>query len=145
MGAKYSLISENKSSTAENSNTSCPIKFGSVYGINCKIRPGYYFTTNKVMYKGEEIVPLPGEINFQKLKFGYLKSNKRVFYNGKPIPIANPVTFSVITRNNLSTLSKNCERNKEFIKLNAVLGMDFVGNVKRIYYRNNIIHFEGKE
>ena len=85
---------------------------------------------------------MENEKDFQKLKYGYLKSNMRVFYSGIPILLANPATFSVITRNNVNSLSKNPEKNKEFSKLNSVLGMDFVGNKKRIFFRDRIIHEE---
>jgi DKNYY family len=125
----------NKPSTPEG------LKFGSIYGIDGKVRPGYYLAKNKVMYKGEIIPLLENETDFQKLKYGYLKSNKRVFYNGKQISMANPATFSVITRNN-GVISKNPLKNKELSKLNTVLGMDFVGNQKRIYFRNDLIHTE---
>jgi hypothetical protein len=117
--------------------TSSPVKIE-----NKNARPGYYFTLGKVMYKGQLIPLLPDEKEFQKLKYGYLKSNLRVFYNGTYIPDANPVTFSVLTRKNTKTLSKFPKKNQEFTKLNCVLGMDFVCDKKRIYYRNNIIHEE---
>jgi hypothetical protein len=119
-----------------------PEKFGTVYGTDGKTRPGYYLGNGKVVYKGKELVLLPGESDFQKLRFGYLRSNQRVFYNGVPIPGANPATFSTVTRNNVKTLSKVPEKNEEFEKLNSVLGMDFLGNKKRIYYRMRIIHEE---
>ena len=121
------------------------VKFGSIYPSNGKVRPGYYFRNNKstkVIYKGNEIPIMENEEGFQKLKFGYLKSNLRVFYNGLPIFLANPATFSVITRNNVNSLSKIPEKNKEFLKLNSVLGMDFIGNKKRIYFKDRIIHEE---
>jgi len=123
---------------------STPIKqkFGSVYAIDGKVRPGYYLGGNKVMYKGNIIPVIENESQFQKLKYGYLKSNRRVFYNGNYILLANPATFMVITRNNIGSLSKNPEKNKDFVKLNSVLGMDFVANKKRIYFRDTIIHEE---
>jgi hypothetical protein len=117
------------------------VKFGSVYGTGGKVRPGYYFTNGKVIYKGQEIPIIPQESEFQKLKFGYAKSNKRVFYNGKHIQ-ANPATFTVFTRNNVKTLSKSADKNDEFFKLNSVLGMDFIGNKKRIFFRDRVIHEE---
>ena len=92
-------------------NTSTPVpekvKFGTVYGTGGKVRPGYYFGNGKVVYKGEQIITLPGEIDFQKLKFGYLKSNKHVYYNGKVIHGANPLTFLTMERKNVKTLSKD--------------------------------------
>ena len=118
-----------------------PVSFGSVYDNGGKIRPGYYFSKDKVMYHGKEIAKMKDEIDFQKLKYGYLKSNKRVFHNGEPIITANPATFSVINRNN-TFLSKSPEKNAEFEKLNCVLGMDYIGNKKRIFLGEKIIHTE---
>ena len=118
-----------------------PISFGSVYDNGGKIRPGYYFSKDKVMYHGKEIPKMKDEIDFQKLKYGYLKSNKRVFYNGEPVLTANPATFSVINRNN-KFISKSPEKNSEFEKLNCVLGMDYIGNKKRIFLNEKIIHTE---
>lgn len=127
-------------------NTSTPepekVKFGTVYGIDGKVRPGYYLGNGKVVYKGQEIPTTPGETDFQKLKFGYLKSNKYVYYNGKIIPGANQATFLTIERKNVKTLSKDPVKNKEFEKLNSVLGMDYVGNKKRIYFGDHVIHQE---
>ena len=117
-------------------------QFGSVYGTTGKVRPGYYFGTNKIIYKGKQIEVLENETDFQKLKFGYLKSNQRVFYKGNVVPNANPFTFSTVMRSNVGTLSKYQEKNDEFIKLNTVLGMDYVGNKKRIYLLESIIHEE---
>jgi hypothetical protein len=116
--------------------------FGSVYGTTGKIRPGYYIKNGIVIYGGKQIELLPGEKDFQKLKYGYLKSNFRVFYQGIPVPTANPATFTVLNRNNVNTLSKIPEKNIQFEKLNSVLGMDFIGNKKRIYFGANLIHEE---
>jgi hypothetical protein len=130
MGNNTSMITEKK-------------PFGSIYkSEHGKTRPGYYIKGNKVIYKGKQINVLENETDFQKLKFGYLKSNKRVFYSGESIHTANPLTFTVLTRNNVHTLSKSPEKNEEFGKLNSVLGMDFLGNKKRIFYKNRIIHDE---
>jgi len=118
------------------------VKFGSVYGNGGKVRPGYYIGNGKLIYQGQEIPQMENETDFQKLKYGYLKSNKRVFYAGKPILVANPATFSTVTRNNVNNLSKIPEKNQEFVKLNSVLAVDFIGNKKRIYYRDRIIHEE---
>lgn len=118
------------------------LKFGSIYNTDGKTRPGYYFSKNKIIYKGQEIPILINESCFQKLKFGYAKSNKRVFYNGKVLLMANPSTFSVIMRNNVKLLSKFPEKNKSFSKLNCVLGMDYVHNTKRVYLKDTIIHEE---
>lgn len=116
--------------------------FGSIYPQDGKVRPGYYLGGNKLMYKGKQIPIIENESDFQKLKYGYLKSNRRVFYNGEILLSANPSTFSVISRKTTNTLSKYPEKNKEFTKLNCVLGMDFIGNKKRIFLRNTIIHEE---
>lgn len=116
--------------------------FGSVYGTTGKIRPGYYIKNGIVIYGGKQIELLPGEKDFQKMKYGYLKSNFHVFYQGQMVPHANPATFTVLNRNNINTLSKIPEKNIEFEKLNSVLGMDFVGNKKRIYLGANVIHEE---
>jgi hypothetical protein len=116
--------------------------FGSVYGNSGKLRPGYYIKNGIVVYKGQRLELLPGETDFQKMKYGYLKTNYRVFYKGQQIPHANPVTFTVLNRNNVSKLSKYPEKNNEFEKFNSVLGMDFIGNEKRIYLGQNLIHKE---
>jgi hypothetical protein len=130
-------------SKGENPEPPPKTNFGSISPENGgKVRPGYYFSTGKIIYKGQQLEILPGEHNFQKLKYGYLKSNRRVFYKGIPIPFANPATFNVITRNNVSTLSKLPQRNQEFERLNTVLGMDFIGNTKRIYLRETVIYTE---
>jgi len=123
-----------------------PVTFGTIHGTNGYVRPGYYFSGKglafKILYKGVEIPINLNEHNFQKLKYGYLKSNQRVFYNGKHIEQANPSTFSVTTRGNVGSLSKYPEKNEQLKKLNSVLGMDFVGNRKRIYHKNKIIYEE---
>ena len=120
-----------------------PSNFGKVYASEGeKTRPGYYFGKGGVVYKGQSIIPLPGETGFQKLKYGYLRSNKRVFFKGQPLIGANPDTFTVITRNNVHSLCKNQERNQEFKRLNTVLGTDFVGNTRRVYLGTNLIYTE---
>ena len=127
-------------------NTSVPqpekVKFGTVYGTDGKVRPGYYIRNGTVVYKGQKILTIPGETDFQKLKYGYLKSNKHVYYNGKVILGANPSTFLTIERKNVERLSKNPVKNNEFRKLNSVLGIDYIGNKKRIYYGEHVIHEE---
>ena len=122
---------------------SASVKFGSVHPeLNGKARPGYYISNNKIIYNGSILPLLQGEKDFQKLKYGYLKTDKQVFYKGISLPFVNPLTFSTITRNNVNKLSRYPEKNNEFVKLNSVLGMDFVGNRKRIYFREKIIHEE---
>jgi hypothetical protein len=117
-------------------------EFGSIYGLRGNPRPGYYFSKNKIIYKGTEIPRLEHESNFQKLKYGYLKSNRRVFYKGVYLPLANPATFSVITRNNADSISRDPNTNIDLQKYNSVLGMDFIRNKKRIYFRDRIVHEE---
>jgi len=124
------------------SNVSDKIKFGSIYGKDGKVRPGYYVRNNAILYKGNVIDILPDEKNFQKLNYGYAKSSMRVFYNGKYLPFADPLTFSTINRKNKLPLSRYSEKNKELAKLNCVLGMDYHNNKKRIYLGENVIYEE---
>jgi len=106
---------------------------------NEKPRPGYYFNTSKKLYQGIPIEVLPNEDSFKKLKYGYAKSNQRVFYKGIPIQNIFPKTFSIISRSNVRNITENSE---QFVKLNSVLGMDYDCNKKRLYYRGNIIYKE---
>ena len=113
--------------------------FGSIYrNGNEPVRPGYYKNKNKVMYQGEDLNLLPDETTFSKLKYGYAKSNLRVYYQGKPIVSADPKTFNIINRKNIKTITEI----PEYINLNSVLGVDYLDNKKRIYYRGTIIHTE---
>jgi hypothetical protein len=93
-------------------------------------RPGYYLSKSKIIYKGREIELLPGEYNFKKLYYGYAKTNIRVFYKGVPIHGANPNTFTTITRKEV----KKEFNNPKLIKLNSVLGLDYILDKKRAYY-----------
>jgi hypothetical protein len=104
---------------------------------NEKPRPGYYFSVSRKMYHGNEIVLLPNEHSFKKLKYGYAKSNLRVFYQGVPIQNAIPNTFSIISRPNVRNIINDSE---QLVKLNSVLGMDFDCSKKRIYFRGNLIY-----
>jgi len=136
-------IASSSSINEENSKKIHTGGFGSINpDENGKARPGYYINNNRIIYNGSQIPVIPGETGFHKLKYGYLKSDKRVFYKGMVIPFANPATFLTITRNNVNTLSRYPEKNNEFQRLNSVLGMDFVGNRKRIYLKDKIIHEE---
>ena len=101
------------------------------------------------MYQGETINLLPDEISFDKLKYGYAKSNKQVFYQGKPILGADPKTFIVINRKNIKSITQIPEYDEMnnnsldiLLKLNFVLGVDHLNNKKRIYYQGTIIHTE---
>ena len=114
-------------------------KFGSIYNKDGITRPGYYWKkgkNKKLIYKGVDIPLLPDEDKFKSLKYGYLVTNKRVFYKGTPILQANPKSFSTITRDKIN------EFNTELKKLNSVLGMDYLGNKKRFYHKNNIVYEE---
>jgi hypothetical protein len=121
-------------------NTQSPQKsFGSVYpNENTEARPGYYFGKGKLIYQGTPVELLPDESSFQKLKYSYAKSDKRVFYKGVPIHGANPKTFVSINRPDVKKFSNK----PELLKLNSVLGMDIENNNKRFYYRGNLIHTE---
>jgi hypothetical protein len=123
-----------------NSTKETKTNFGSIYPKeNDKPRPGYYFNVSKKMYQGNEISILPDEDSFKKLKYGYAKSNLRVFYKGVPIQDANPKTFSIISRSNVANIIDNSE---QLVKLNSVLGMDYNCNKKRLYFHGNIIYKE---
>jgi hypothetical protein len=114
--------------------------FGSVYPKeNEKPRPGYYFNNVAKMYHGLPIEVLPDENSFKKLKYGYAKSNKRVFYKGVPIQDTFPDTFSIISRANVKNIIDGSE---QLVKLNSVLGMDYSSNKKRLYYRGKKIYSE---
>ena len=96
--------------------------------IFCDDNRVYYFNKNKVIYKGVEIQLLPNEAEFEKLKYGYLKSNMRVFYKGQPIPGANQKSFTVINR----SVQDN--------KTNSVLGSDYDLHFnKRFYFKGKIL------
>ena len=116
--------------------------FGSIYGTSGVVRPGYYIGKDTLIYQGVKIPLMQDERDFKKLKFGYLKTNKRVFFKGKPIIEANPKTFSTITRDNVKNVSTNSQKISDLVKLNSVLGMDFYGNKKRIFHKDKIIYTE---
>ena len=107
-------------------------------------RPGYYYRqgNKNFLYRAVQTDLLENEEFFQKLGYGYAKTNKRVFYKGVVIPGAHPTSFHVVTRTNVKTISKFPEKNTELVKLNTVLGVDFVNHTKRIYHRNVIVHEE---
>jgi hypothetical protein len=58
------------------------------------------------------------------------------------VPGAVPLSFQIVHRNRLQTLSKDPEKNRELIKQNKTLGLDFSGNKKRVYLKTNIVHEE---
>ena len=120
-----------------------PQQFGNVHPQpGQRARPGYYIRNGVVVYQGQTLPVLPDEKDFQKLKYGYLKSNKRVFFKGQVVGGANPSTFTVLTRNNTNTISKSPEKNQSFKRMNCVMATDFVGNTKRVYCGLNVIHTE---
>ena len=102
------------------------IIFGSV-NDDSHPRAGYYHNKNTIKYHTIPIILIPGESSdsFKKLKYGYAKTNKRVFYKGVPISGVNPNTFYVINRN-------NPENNT-----NSVLGISTgTGTInKKIFYK----------
>ena len=71
-------------------------KFGSVHKPGKDCRPGYYVNSTGVYYGGNLITN--NITNFQKLKYGYAKNNVSVFYNGKVIRDADPLTFRTCNR-----------------------------------------------
>ena len=96
-----------------------------------KGRPGYFITKTGVKYCGKEIPPIAGEVAFEKLNYGYAKSNLRVFYNGKPMPDVDPKTFVIVSRKEIAK--------GQFAKLNCVLGKDVKNNKERWYQFGNKI------
>ena len=121
-------------------NNQTKISFGSIHPeIGAKARPGYYFSKKLKSYQGAPIEVQPNEHQFKKLKYGYAKSNQRVFYKGVPIPDANPVTFDVINRSEICTKVNGIDTER-FVKLNTVLGMDFNDNIQRLYHKGTRIN-----
>jgi len=107
------------------------IKFGSIHDPG-NPRPGYYYNQNTrtLKYHTHEIILLPGENVFKKLKYGYAKTNKRVFYKGIHIPGAIPDNFSTLTIPEVKELGI-----PKLTKLNSVLGI--LGN--SYYYKGKLI------
>ena len=108
------------------------IKFGSIHDPG-NPRPGYYYNQNTrtLKYHTHEIVLLPGENVFKKLKYGYAKTNKRVFYKGIHIPGAVPENFTTLTIPEVKKLG-----NPNLSKLNSVLGI--LDN--NYYYKGKLIN-----
>ena len=99
-----------------------------------KGRPGYYINKEKYFYCGSEIQKLPNEDEFQKLRYGYAKTNKRVLYEGKTIHGAE-TNFIVVNRKNKFNLP-----NDESLKvLDSVLGMDSYEGKQRFYSKGVLI------
>ena len=107
------------------------IKFGSIHDPG-NPRPGYYYNQNTrtLKYHTHEIILLPGENIFKKLKYGYAKTNKRVFYKGIHIPGVIPDNFSTLTIPEVKELGI-----PKLTKLNSVLGI--LGN--SYYYKGKLI------
>ena len=120
-------------------NTNSKKEFGSVYPTeNKKARPGYYISKEKCIYNGTVIEMLPDESKCISLNYSYAKTNQRVFYKGIPIYGANAKSFVSINRPDIKKYSSK----PELGKLNSVLGMDYLDNTKRFYYRGKLIHSE---
>jgi hypothetical protein len=113
------------------------VPFGSIYPTenNPTARPGYYFNKKKLIYNGQEVELLPEEKTFTKLKYGYLKTNKRVLYKGVQTP-ANPETIVILNRDSIEY------QNKKLKTLNSVIAMDINQNKKRFFHKGIIIHEE---
>lgn len=98
--------------------------FGSVHQCGSDSRPGYYISKKGVYYNGN-IISDP--FNFEKLLYGYAKNDNHVWYRGKIIPGADPVSFVVLNRG----LSGN--------NTNYVLGHDRYGFYKfGIFLKNRM-------
>ena len=110
-------------------------KFGSINDPNNK-RPGWYCNGKIIKYQTNQIQLIPGETieSFKKLKYGYAITNKRAFYKGEQILKVNPAQFGIINRQDVHQLN-----NKEFTKLNSVLGIETIGNQRKIYYKGKLI------
>ena len=109
------------------------IIFGSV-NDESHPRAGYYHNKDIIKYHTTQILLIPGELSgsFTKLKYGYAKTNKRVFYKGNPILGVNPNNFYVINRNTPGYT--------EYNKLNSVLGVSIsTNNTKRFFYKGLLL------
>jgi hypothetical protein len=96
-------------------------------------RPGYYYNQNTrtLKYHTTPIEILPGETSFKKLKYGYFKTNKRVFYKGVQIKSVNPANFTTLTIPEVKSTFPH------LAKLNSVVGIDQTNN--RIYHKGKLI------
>jgi len=110
------------------------LKFGSIYDPE-KVRPGYYVSKDQVIYNGTPMEFAPNEEGFEKLGYGYAKTNMNVYYKGKVVQGANPNTFSTLIRTD-----KEIKKHPNLLKLNSVLGTDFVDNQKRFYHKGSLLH-----
>ena len=90
------------------------LKFGGIKDID-KPRPGYYVSGQGVYYSGKILTPEPSY--FAKLKYGYAKNDKVVWYRGEPVKDADVHTFTTVNRGDSSIP-------KQLKKYNSVLGKD---------------------
>ena len=128
----------NNQSNTTDINITKKIKFGSVNDPG-NPRPGYYYNQNTrtLKYHTHLIPLLPGENVFKKLKYGYAKTNKRVFYKGIHIPGAVPDNFSTLTIPEVKELGI-----PNLSKLNSVLGIldnNSYNSKYSYYYKGKLI------
>lgn len=93
------------------------------------VRDGYYKNKKGVFYGGVSLKLSKRELSsFEKLKYGYAKTDIHVFYKGNIIEGADPKTFETINRKQMPDQYKK-------YKLNSAIGvdMDFEKKKKRIY------------
>ena len=123
-GAKTSVYKVNKVTLNKIKNVS-DSESGEQNEIVIKTRDGYYKNKKGVFYEGVSLnLSKKERMSFQKLKYGYAKTEIHVFYKGNIIEGANPKSFITINRKNMP---------EEYKKLNSVIGMDFENGRKRIY------------
>ena len=126
----------NNQSNTNNTNITKKIKFGSIHDPG-NPRPGYYYNQNTriLKYHTHEIVLLPGENIFKKLKYGYAKTNKRVFYKGIHLTSANQNNFETMNIPEIKKLGIH-----SLSKYNSVLGVEKVdGTITKVYYKGKLV------
>ena len=101
------------------------LKFGGIKDID-KPRPGYYVSGQGVYYSGKLLTPEPSY--FVKLKYGYAKNDKVVWYKGEVVKDADIHTFTTVNRGDPSVP-------RPLKKYNSVLGRDS----KAWYLKGNLI------
>ena len=119
--------------------------FGSISNPDTP-RPGYYIGKGVIIYKAKHLKLLQEEdtARCKKLKHGYLSTNLRVFYQGQPIPGANPATFEIVERKHIASKLSDLspEQKIKISKLNSVVAIDYTPNgQKRIYIEGKLITF----
>jgi hypothetical protein len=116
-------------------NTNSKRKFGTITSTDSSTRPGYYISTSKVVFKGEPLALSPDELSsFKKLKYGYAKNNKNVYYKGIIIPEADSKTFEIVNRPQVKDIAP------QYNNLNSVLGMDYYQKQKRFFYKGALAY-----